>query len=314
MSEPEEFLEYENYTIESLPPFMVKKRKVEITREALPRNLMDLPGEVFSRSELLGVERELLATYWSGERAYLEKMWDTYENEYVKARRACEETEDWHTLGSLHEKIDQVYSHLTGFNTRGFYGEIPLEEFRIRTSESIEALYWWVTAGLVMFALEKQGHATTKKDLDVTKAQWKKWLMDTTETDENRGLVQFTRRILSNWFQFCENWNDKCQHVKNELKMSEFSSANTPLSLYGRANQDYAAWIAVSPSSRTEIAVEINAAPLWAKIGFRDLFEQRLRDEYGDPKNWEHLIDWDSWVVSPEHKEWLLRCRASSRL
>ncbi len=138
------------------------------------------------------------------------------------------------------------------------------------------------------------------------KDRWQKWLNDNAEISENKDLIKFTRRILADWPRFIANWDEKGQHVTPQSKMYHFTSFMTPVHLYDRANREYRAWMNIWSSSRHGIIIGVNAAPPWAKIAFGNRFEIMLMREYGEQKNWEQQIQWDSWIIPREFKKYYL--------
>lgn len=288
--------------------------------EDVPDLLEQIPEEVF-REQLL-VEKKHLRSYWRvtrkrGKKDMLPLMfkWDDYWLKYLNERHRLIKGKDRERLGKLNEQVDQLYARMILYRSKRPAGLraplIPLSEFRITTEEELfdeKKEYWKIVAGLV--ARAKEIRAGAAPDLAVETCQ-EIWLDIIKTHKDDRDYYRFIRSVLVNWTTFWQDWEIPChRHFPIEPKFDlkqmnrNFYCEMGPETLYMRANAEFTYWAGLknfftppkggSPKWQRD---DLENAPAWLKLGFRDKIVEFLNKHFGvgqvDPPWTEWRINWE---------------------
>lgn len=303
MSENGELLDYKEFTEGSKSDvLLVKPPEEPLNRDRIVGNLEKLPDHTLTflkitRGQLsryvqfvsnyLAVIRSGAGDPWS--LAHKEELLK-YVNQYGMTRRRLQSSGDKEGLGNLHHSIDQVYARLIGYRSNPPGKDIPLEQFRIYMQQSVEAFFWAVAAGLVMFAEERQrqGEAGSLAEAGVVE-RWKAWLQEERQAEElspdRELLLQFTANILEDWDDFVPSWNNPNDHDKRkwppDKNMSWYAKQDTPEGLYTQAEKEKPGWWTAWEGD-IDLHELLISLPCWMKRGYKDVLTGRLRNQYGN--------------------------------
>lgn len=264
-----------------------EKAEVVPRLEELATHVKRLPDSVI---EKLGIDRRQLDHYANfAVTANPFAVVNQYEGTYWLKFDELRLSGDKETLGKLHHKIDQVYARLIGYRSTFAPIDIPIGEFRIRSSIGIEAKYWLATAGLVMFAesIANQKERDAQKRITATE-RWREWVRQIRDqgpaSPEMEAKLRFTENILRDWNGFRKSWDNPAHHItsiwKHSGTLAKYAKHDTPEKLHSDAGKEWGPLFG-NWEGDAELYDLIRGAPGWFKIAHRHILESKLRAQYG---------------------------------